>query len=94
MESQTDHRPRRDGCAATYTAKIGVNKRDEADGVALPEWELSKEYLLAYPESVPSSDGIQGVHLLPNGHFLVAITWTSSSPINGNSVPEGTIYFR
>jgi arylsulfate sulfotransferase len=58
----------------------------------LAAFDLSGNLLWSYTQSGSSADGIQGVHLLPNGHFLLAISPGSSGPLNSNPVPEGTIY--
>jgi arylsulfate sulfotransferase len=55
--------------------------------------DLSGNLLWSYPVSLSgsSADGLQGAHLLPNGHFLVAFDLNSSSPLNPTALPPGTI---
>lgn len=58
----------------------------------LAAFDLSGNILWSYPMSGSSIDYVQGVHLLPNGHFLITITPSSSYPLRNAVDPEGTIY--
>lgn len=58
---------------------------------ALAAFDLSGNVLWSYPVQGTVSDTIQGVHLLPNGHFLISITPGSTAPLNPGSLAPGTI---
>jgi arylsulfate sulfotransferase len=58
----------------------------------LAAYDLSGNLIWSYPAAGSSSDIIQGVHLLPNGHFLMALAPGSSGPLSGSPVVPGTIY--
>jgi len=78
------------------TPQPGIELLDLVPGTGPPArplaaFDLSGNLLWSYPQSWTSSDFLQGVHLLPNGHFLIAITPISSSPLFGVPAPEGTI---
>ena len=36
-------------------------------------------------------DAVQPIRLLPNGHFLVLVSYASSAPLHGATIPSGTI---
>lgn len=57
----------------------------------LAAFDLSGKLLWSYPAQGTMSDTIQGVHLLPNGHFLISITPGSTAPLNPGSLAPGTI---
>lgn len=60
----------------------------------LAAFDLSGSLLWSYPvpKSGSSADTFQGVHLLSNGHFLIAITSVNSLPLRSSPDPAGTIY--
>ncbi len=58
----------------------------------LAAFDLSGNLLWSYPQSGSSEDVLQGMYLLPNGHFLITISQASSGTLDTNPVPPGTIY--
>lgn len=74
----------------------GIEMLDLISGAAplrpLAAYDLSGDLIWSYPASGSSSDIIQGIHLLPNGHFLIALAPGSSGPLSGSPVAQGTIY--
>lgn len=78
------------------TPQPGIEMLDLINGAVpllpLAAYDLSGNLIWSYPASGSSSDIVQGVHLLPNGHFLIAFAPGSSGPLSGNPVASGTIY--
>ena len=75
------------------TPQSGVEMLDMAsgsEGPSLAVVDLSGNLLWSYPWQGTASDLLQGVHLLPNGHFLVDISPTNDTPVAKPALP-GTI---
>ncbi len=53
--------------------------------------DLAGNLLWSYQTQGTSSDTLQGVHLLPNGHFLMAISDSSTDPITPVTIQPNTI---
>lgn len=58
----------------------------------LAAFDLSGNLLWSYPPQGTTSDLLQGVHLLPNGHFLMNISPVNTAPIGQPTSVAGTIY--
>lgn len=78
------------------TPQPGIEMLDLINGTVpllpLAAYDLSGNLIWSYPASGSTSDIVQGVHLLPNGHLLIALAPGSSGPLSGNPVASGTIY--
>jgi hypothetical protein len=57
----------------------------------LAAFDLSGNLLWSYPQAGSTSDSLQGMHLLPNGHFSTAISGVSSASLEPAPVIPGTI---
>lgn len=57
----------------------------------LGAFDFSGNLLWSYPTQGTVSDLLQGVHLLPNGHFLINVSPSNEAPLNPNSLAPGTI---
>ncbi len=76
------------------TPQPGIEMLDLISGYPaspLAAFDLSGNLLWSYPAQGTVSDSPQGVHLLPNGHFLISITPGSTAPLNPGSIVPGTI---
>ncbi|MGB8496317.1 MAG: aryl-sulfate sulfotransferase [Candidatus Acidiferrum sp.] len=81
---------------AGMTPQPGIEFLDlTATGTAsspLAAFDLSGNLLWSYPPQGTASDLLQGVHLLPNGHFLMNISPVNTATIGQPSSVAGTIY--
>ena len=76
------------------TPQAGIEMLDLSEAyprIALAGLDLSGNLLWSYPAQGTSSDSVQGVHLLPNGHFLMGIDPTSTAPLDPGSIQPDTI---
>jgi hypothetical protein len=79
---------------AGMTPQPGIEMLDSIPGnpsSPLAAVDLSGNLLWSYPPQGTVSDSIEGVHLLPNGHFLMSVTPGSTAPLNPGSLAPGTI---
>lgn len=79
---------------AGATPQPGVELLDLLLGqpaVSLAAVDLSGNLLWSYPVQGTNSDLLQGVHLLPNGHFLMDISPNSTDPISPGTIVANTI---
>jgi arylsulfate sulfotransferase len=67
---------------------IGVN----SPAASLAAVDLSGRLIWSYP-ALPAGESLQGVHLLPNGHFLIGVSTVAVREIDlaGNTIREGVL---
>jgi hypothetical protein len=75
------------------TPQPGIEMLDLIGNTTRPlaAFDLSGNLLWSYALSGLGSSLVQGVHLLPNGHFLIDVSPGSSAPLASGPIPAGAI---
>ncbi len=76
------------------TPQSGVEMLDLIQtGTLLPvvASDLAGNVIWSYNPGGTAADIVQPIKLLPNGHFVLVIAPSSADPINGTSIPAGTL---
>jgi arylsulfate sulfotransferase len=78
---------------AGATPQPGIEILDLIGNTSRPlsAFDLSGNLLWSYTLSGLGSSLLQGVHLLPNGHFLIDVSPGSSAPLASAPIPAGSI---
>ena len=78
---------------AGATPQLGIEMLDLTGNTARPiaAFDLSGNLLWSYALSGLGPSLVQGVHLLPNGHFLIDVSPGSSAPFVLGTIPVGAI---